>query len=346
MVPPVEQAIPPTLADIARRLGLDKSTVAKALRDHPRIAAATKARVRADAAALGYRPDPAIRRLAQHRWKRRRTAHDEVAILWQGTHAPFMDPRAVHDMKSRLAELGYAAAEVPCTPATVVSVCKRLHHRGVEGILAGPVDLGSMAPVLGDGRFSVVALLTGPLPVRFHAVRPDPAHAVTEAWQRVRAAGLRRPGLVVFDELAHADEVFRSGAFQYWQSVWGEPPHPAILRMPVVPLQDPEAARRVGRLLEAWRLAHRPDCILGLNDYVYWTWRAGSRRPPPPFISLNTDSLGRIAGILVRWDLVGRAAVELLDQQLRHREFGTPDPPHLRLVPGAWVDGDTFPASG
>jgi LacI family transcriptional regulator len=56
-----------TLKDIARALGLAVPTVSRALAGHADIAAATRARVRAAAAAQGYRPNTLARRLQSGR---------------------------------------------------------------------------------------------------------------------------------------------------------------------------------------------------------------------------------------------------------------------------------------
>ena len=53
-------ARPITMADIARKVGLGRSTVSMALRNHPEIAAATKDRVLKAASELGYQPNPLI----------------------------------------------------------------------------------------------------------------------------------------------------------------------------------------------------------------------------------------------------------------------------------------------
>src|SRR4030043_1243133 len=46
-----------TIIDIAKRLGISPSTVSRALSDHPDISLETKARVRAVADELDYRPN-------------------------------------------------------------------------------------------------------------------------------------------------------------------------------------------------------------------------------------------------------------------------------------------------
>lgn len=53
-----------TIRDVAAKLGLSAMTVSLALRDHPRIPADTKKRVRAAMDKLGYKPNPVARALA------------------------------------------------------------------------------------------------------------------------------------------------------------------------------------------------------------------------------------------------------------------------------------------
>lgn len=53
----------PTLKDLARVCGVDVSTVSRALADHPRVSAGTRDRIRAQAEAIGYRPNLAARSL-------------------------------------------------------------------------------------------------------------------------------------------------------------------------------------------------------------------------------------------------------------------------------------------
>jgi len=54
-----------TLQDIARRTGVSLMTVSRALRGAPKVSAATRERVLAVAAALGYQPDPHLARIMQ-----------------------------------------------------------------------------------------------------------------------------------------------------------------------------------------------------------------------------------------------------------------------------------------
>ncbi len=58
---------PPTLADVAKFLGVSSQTVSRVINDHPRVLPETRGRVRDAIAALGYRPNHAARFLANRR---------------------------------------------------------------------------------------------------------------------------------------------------------------------------------------------------------------------------------------------------------------------------------------
>src|SRR5690606_18500907 len=57
-----------TIRDVAKAVGLSKSTVSLALRNDPRLRKATREKIRAVADQLGYRPDPALAALAHYRY--------------------------------------------------------------------------------------------------------------------------------------------------------------------------------------------------------------------------------------------------------------------------------------
>lgn len=58
---------PPTIQDVARAAGVGLGTASRALTGHPRVTDATRARVLAAAARLGYRPSPIARALSRGR---------------------------------------------------------------------------------------------------------------------------------------------------------------------------------------------------------------------------------------------------------------------------------------
>ena len=78
----------PKLEDVAGRAGVSRGTASRALTGHPHVARATRERVLAAAAELGYRPDLAARSLAGG-------PGDQVAVLslvhpWSPAEDPFL----------------------------------------------------------------------------------------------------------------------------------------------------------------------------------------------------------------------------------------------------------------
>ena len=102
-----------TLQDVADRAGVHLSTVAFALRDHPRIPAATREHINAVARELGYRINPFVAALMQSRRLGRSVKHATIGFVtnyptrfgWRHQHhnRPDYFPWAV----SRAKELGY-----------------------------------------------------------------------------------------------------------------------------------------------------------------------------------------------------------------------------------------------
>lgn len=73
-VPPAS----PTVEDVARAMGLHRTTISLALRNHPRIPESTRARVRQMVQQMGYRPHPMVSALMSYRANHRKPT-------WRGT---------------------------------------------------------------------------------------------------------------------------------------------------------------------------------------------------------------------------------------------------------------------
>ena len=84
----------PSIRSLARQLGLSAATVSLALRDSPRVMAATKRRVRQAAGRAGYQPNPLVRSVMA---AMRRSAHDSfqgalMALNYTEEAVPVLNP--------------------------------------------------------------------------------------------------------------------------------------------------------------------------------------------------------------------------------------------------------------
>src|ERR1700677_2118788 len=138
-----------TLKDIARKLGYSKNTISLALRGSPQIPAATQARVRDAADAMGYRPDAVISHLMA-RLRSSRTSRLQAKLALVNAN---LDPNAfkehptipiyVEGCERRAASLGYGFDRfwLHDPELTAERWIRILEARGIKGlVLVGLMD--------------------------------------------------------------------------------------------------------------------------------------------------------------------------------------------------------------
>ena len=110
----------PTIKDVARELGLDASTVSLALRNRPRIAAATRLRVLEAAQRLGYVPNRAAQALRSGR------SHTLSLVLWGSAELelPYTFSEPALSVANAAFHAGYAVLLLQAT-------AERLHEQSI-----------------------------------------------------------------------------------------------------------------------------------------------------------------------------------------------------------------------
>ena len=329
-----------TIRELAKTLGLGKTTVADALAGKNTVGETTRLLVRAKAAELGYRPNPAasafLRQIRARRPAARPCNLAYLATLPRGAgiaQAP-ASQRLFHEGARRRAEqLGYGF-DTLYTNAPRMSgprLAEILVSRGVLGVIAGPLPESAGQLELDCSRFAVVTpgySLRSPRP---HRVGTHCAQGIEAVLHACHARGLRRVGLALTDEADERMQRAWSGAMLARQRLL-----PATDR--VEPLLLPRA-RWTARALTAWRRRERPDAIV-LSHRAAWIAPAGPRRPPL-LISLDRAPDDTGAGIDQRHAHCGATAIDLLSTRILHNETGLPAHPVTVLIEGAWCDEDT-----
>jgi LacI family transcriptional regulator len=335
-----------TLQEVATRAGVHRTTVSLALRDHPRIPAATRQRVQAIATALGYRINPLVSALMQSRRSGRAVKHVTLAYVtnyptrfgWRPPHhdRPNFFPGAV----DRARDFGYKLehfwlAEEGMTPARF---CDILSARGINGVIIGRLPPGQQGLDLAWARFSCVALgLTLRTPL-LHHVTENHFDAAWLAMQRCRERGYRRVGFV-FSEANDSPRVGDRwlGAFLAQQQHF-----PASDRLPPCPAEPADEAS-----FRAWFAAVRPDALLTNHGrpVLAWLKRMGRRVPRDVgVVDLAGDHPElECAGGYYDPAKLGALAVDMLVGLLHRNETGVPTDPHEILLSGEWRDGRTLP---
>ena len=335
----------PTLKDIAQDAGCTNATVSLALRGSPRISPETRARVREIALRLDYRPDPMLSALAAHRWKRLpKSGGSTLAVIGDVLEG-------LEGMEERAAAYGYRLEKFRCAdhpdPERLSQI---LYNRGIVGVLVGQIFTPGFSARFDWSRFIAVACSEGMERPPVNLVMPNHFRAVQEAWDRSRAAGSRRIGMMLFDIPAAIDMHDREAAFLDRQQTV-----PVRSRLPVLKLRSwrrkgsrPENNDKISHSaavnsVNAWMRSYKPDMILGFNNAFYWLLKDAGWSIPDQVgftdLWVSKPSAGS-SGFYLFSDEVGRRAVEWLDSLLRIGERGLPVHPATMSVNLVWRDGE------
>lgn len=328
-----------TIKDIAVHAGVAVSTVSYALRNHPSIPKETCARIQAVGEKLGYRPDPQISALMAHIGRGRAVPSSaRIALVWmQGKRAHtrsddfFLQMREGADTRAGLR--GYHLEEFwpdedKLSGPRLTSI---LNARGIQSVIFSPSIEGVASDYgLGWENFACVVLGHARWPVELHRVAHDHYHSICECLQRMTAAGVTRPAIVLTEEINQRTDSAVKAAFITHH------PNEARARGLIYPLDQKGA-----RAFPAWLRTHDPDGVLLLRREM-WTdvktprleklrqagrvwcanWKAG-------------DPL-ELPGIQQRYDLAARAAVDLVTGLEQSRALGLPDHPQCVQIRGDW----------
>ncbi|MCK6491333.1 MAG: substrate-binding domain-containing protein [Planctomycetes bacterium] len=212
-------ALPPSLAEVAAAAGVSKATASKALCPNPGacdIAAATRARVRAAAAALGWR------RGARARLPRSGAART-LALVY-GRAAPYLEgvyDRVPQALAGEASARGYQLLFVPLAGGATWRAQLRA-QRIAAAVLIHPVPAALEDELAADGFPCAVLNHDGAAPLP--RVLADDAGAVAAALAHLHAHGHRRIAWVRCtggDRTVHHSVALRAGAYRAWMAAHG-----------------------------------------------------------------------------------------------------------------------------
>jgi LacI family transcriptional regulator len=336
-----------TLQDVAKESGVHRTTVSLALRDHTRIPLATRERVKAAAARLGYQTNPLVAALMQSRRLGRPVKHVTLAYVtnystrygWKPVHhdRPDFYPGAV----SRARELGYKLDDFWLAEPGMTSArfCDILTARNIHGLIIGRLPPGQSSLELDWKRFACVSLgMTLRSPV-LHHVTENHFDTVWQAMQRCLDRGYRRIGFV-FSEANDSPRVGDRwlGAFLRQQLFF--PAKDRIAPCPEIPAGE--------EIFSRWFERTRPDALIATHARPVLGWLKKMRVNVPRdvgLIDLEDQPQLDCAGVHYDPAKVGALAVEMLVGLLHRNETGVPATnQHEVLLTGEWREGRTLPA--
>lgn len=339
-----------SLRRIATSLGLSPSAVSLALRNSPKIPAATRSRVVAAAEASGYRPNARLRELmSQLRQSSTPTQQACFGVIsFYDSISPWSRSRHLRSifasMNERATQLGYRLEPLWLRAPGMTFRRFRgiLDARGIQGLLCfGSPDLAQEFPAELDHYAIVTIGLSIATPL--HRVTSHFYSDLTRTLQKLHDLGYQRPGLVLGRyEDERSSHAYTSAYYGWCDQTFGTP-----TLLPVL---------RINRLEEApfleWHGRHRPDVIVFvhlydmLDDLREILRRNRLRVPEDLGVAVVSQILEgtEFSGMQQNQTLMGAWAVEALVSRIMNHDFGIPENPRIEMVESRWVAGKTLRA--
>lgn len=336
-----------TIADLARRVGCDKSTVSRALRGERGVSEEMQARVKATAEALHYVPDTGSQRMAARRWGGVRGAtRDSLALLRLdrvGSRAIPWEEKARRETQL----LGYGferlvLAEFPSARAAA----NVLLARGVRGLLLG----ATIDTPAGDWRrfpweeFCAVQLKEGRLPAFGRAVfRQDATGNLLSAAERLSAAGVRSLACLLYPLKPASESDLRYQTA--WSHVAGKCAEAGLKVWDAANFSPEISHDRLFGAMARWVEKMEPEGVIVQTDGLTpWLEKRGIRVGKDVQLVVLEGGCAECAGFNLKMDELIRQAVHHLHYLVLHDLRGTVERPDVLIKPAEWVAGASLRA--
>ena len=336
------------MADVAREAKVHQTTVSLALRNDPRLPAETRARIRALADRLGYRPDPMLSALNFYRASRDsvKTPPSMAFVMRSRAGCPpvafYPVDQFIKGAQRACARMGYRLVvfEVGGTPTEGARLSRILRSRGIGGVILASLDTAIPELKVDWDHFSALCIESQHLGLSLHTVGNNQSGITRLAVRRLCALGYRRIGLAVGEvEEAALGNPFTAG---YLVEVHGRK---ALHHLPPLLMRANRDGFTAGRL-DVWIRRHRIDAILSNWSTMPDMLRSKGWRIPQDIGVATLDHnphFGVVAGIRQSHELVGERAVEALALLMKTNQKGQITLPNTTLVDGYWQDGPELP---
>lgn len=180
-----------TVADVARLAGVSAMSVSRVVNCDPGVTDATREKVQAAIAALGYVPNPAARSLAGARQLR-------IALLHANPSAAYLSEFLIGSLGAATASNAMLVVEQYDPPESAQHLAARLRKHRVHAVLLPPPlcdDSAVITAIAADG-LALARIATGAPDLGGHAVTIDDRAAANAMAAHLIAQGHRRIGFI------------------------------------------------------------------------------------------------------------------------------------------------------
>jgi len=332
------------LVDIAKACGVSKTAVSLALNGSSQIGAATRERIEATAAELGYRREPALRRLADYRWQN--------AAALQSINLGFIQPRP-NPFRRRDCEqeqvaasiarsLGYALELFTATDyPDAASLARVLRARGIEGLALAPWIENDFLDDFPWDDFAAINIDAGEKSPPLHTVTYDAFNDTLRALRALTAAGARRIAVVnvvnqrptLTDKLTHAAGAYAEVEERAQRRITVLP-YVLTVQAPIQPLVDWIANLSIDGVFAP--NAAIAQCLVERGVAIPHGVKLA-------VASLQGETQLEWPGWIRRRHQVCLRAFHWLDRMVRRSERGLAEEPETLYVPSQWNAGKNCP---
>lgn len=324
-----------TMRKIAAAAGVSVATVSMALRNSGKITPATREKVRAIAAELGYQPDPLIAALASRRREHRPTSLDIIAYVtafptkecWRQNR---FSPAAYEGACARAAQRGYRVEHfwLRDSQMTTRRLAGILQARGILGVCLAPFpDVVPQFSFAWDG-FCTAAIGYSMVRPALHRACPHQFQGMQLALNTLRLRGYKHIGVALGRRVSKIVAKNWIAAVLLFQYTHG--------RSAATCLVYEESDRQE---LKEWMTSAKPDAMIVSDVYlIEWLKELGLRVPE----DMAVVPLERYPGhacLDQKPGMVGAAAIDLVIGMIQRNETGLPADPKIVMVEGSWIEG-------
>jgi len=331
-----------TMQQIADAVGVSRMAVSLALRNSPKISAKTRERISKVADELGYRPNPMVSALmTQLRHGREVKRPTTIAYVTaypteDGWRQAGVFTEFYTGAKKRAGALGYTLEEwwLRRPGLSEQRFSEILFTRNILGLVIAPLPAGGGTLALDWPHFGCSAIGYSVISPNIHRASNDQYSTIRLAIDELTRLGYRRIGMAMTrDGDERVKRNWSAGMLVYQSSIPPEQRVPVLL-----------AEGSFGSAFASWFSDFQPDAVVSQEpECITILQNRGVEVPRDvgfAHLGVTADD-SQWAGVNQDAELVGAAAVDLVDAQLRRNERGLPAQQKTVLVPGYWVHGPT-----
>lgn len=335
-----------SLKQIAEKAGVTKMTVSLALRNQPVLPEQTRLYIQQVAREMGYRPDPRISELmARLRTKQSSERRATLAVLWDWredidwkTHQG--GDNEMIGIRQRCHELGFNLDEFWLGYKSIngAQINRILWSRGITGVIVMTLGYPHSSMEIDWKQFSAVTMGYTMRNPALSRIATDHFHAMMTIMQNLDKRGYRRIGLAISQQMDNrVENYWRAGYLSYHSLQEEKRPLPMLI----------EKNLQKERFVQ-WLEKHKPDVVIGGGDgdiLTQYLQELNIRLPQDlGFVNchLKAPFSNEISGMDHRDTDKGRAAVDMLVNQMNTGKTGIPDYPDILLLQARWIEGKTI----